>query len=357
VAVGRSSCNGGVFVEQAPTKGVEGMTPYEAWCGKKPAVHHLRTFGCVVYVRNTRPNLKKLENRGRRMVFIGYEKGSKAYRAYDPISGRVDITRDAVFDEGAQWDWAETREKEAGGSSDGSGIFTILYPVERNREYKEIGRREEPVVQGAAGGAEQEAEQGTPQPDQGIPPAEFGTPPAAPNSPAAVVSPAQFVSPPGVIDEEQLDDEHTGDTPLRFRTVDNLLGPANPPGYAQRFLEDVELLAVSAEESVSLTEALKHECWKNAMVEELTTIEENNTWTLTSLPVGRKAIGLKWVFKVKRDEQGTIVRHKARLVVKGYAQREGVDFDEVFASVARMEAIRLLIAMAAHQRWEVHHRM
>jgi hypothetical protein len=63
------------------------------------------------------------------------------------------------------------------------------------------------------------------------------------------------------------------------------------------------------------------------------------------------------VFKVKRDEQGTIVRHKARLVVKGYAQREGVDFDEVFAPVARMEAIRLLIALAAHQRWEVHHRM
>ena len=91
------------------------------------------------------------------------------------------------------------------------------------------------------------------------------------------------------------------------------------------------------------------------MTEELAAIEENKTWTLTNLPLGRKAIGLKWVFKVKRDEKGAIVRHKARLVVKGYAQKQGVDFDEVYAPVARMEAIRLLLALAAHEAWEVHH--
>jgi hypothetical protein len=83
------------------------------------------------------------------------------------------------------------------------------------------------------------------------------------------------------------------------------------------------------------------------MEEELQAIEENRTWTLTELPAGRHAIGLKWVFKVKKDKHGAVVRHKARLVVKGYAQRHGIDYDEVFAPVARMEVVRLLLALAA----------
>jgi hypothetical protein len=64
---------------------------------------------------------------------------------------------------------------------------------------------------------------------------------------------------------------------------------------------------------------------------------------------------LKWVFKVKRDAARNIVKHKARLVAKGYAQKEGVDFDEVFAPVARFETIRVLIALAAQGNWEIHH--
>ena len=87
------------LLNRCPTKNVEGMTPFKAWHGKKPAVHHLRVFGCIAYVLNTTPHLKKLEDRDRRMIFIGYEYGSKAYRAYDPTTRRVHATRDIVFDE------------------------------------------------------------------------------------------------------------------------------------------------------------------------------------------------------------------------------------------------------------------
>ena len=73
------------------------------------------------------------------------------------------------------------------------------------------------------------------------------------------------------------------------------------------------------------------------------------------LPKQQRAIGLKWVFKVKKDPQGQIVKHKVRLVAKGYAQRHGVDYDEVFAPVARIETVRLLLALAAQSGWEVHH--
>jgi hypothetical protein len=91
------------------------------------------------------------------------------------------------------------------------------------------------------------------------------------------------------------------------------------------------------------------------MLEEMKAIEDNGTWYLADLLPGHRAIGLKWVFKVNRDEYNAIVRHKARLVVKGYAQRRGFDYDEVFAPVAWLDSVHLLIALAAHKGWEVHH--
>nr|GEV63257.1 ribonuclease H-like domain, reverse transcriptase, RNA-dependent DNA polymerase [Tanacetum cinerariifolium] len=87
---------------------------------------------------------------------------------------------------------------------------------------------------------------------------------------------------------------------------------------------------------------------------ELDLINKNNTWALTTLPLNQKAIGLKWVFK-KRDAKGNIIKYKARLVAKGYVQEQGIDFDEVFALVARIEIVRLILALVAYHGWQVHH--
>ncbi|GJV80979.1 ribonuclease H-like domain, reverse transcriptase, RNA-dependent DNA polymerase [Tanacetum coccineum] len=92
-----------------------------------------------------------------------------------------------------------------------------------------------------------------------------------------------------------------------------------------------------------------------AMKDELDSINRNNTWRLTSLPPGHKAIGLKCVFKTKKDAAVKTIKHKARLVAKGYIQEHGIDFEEVFTPVARMETIRLLLAIAANNKWQVHH--
>jgi hypothetical protein len=102
-------------------------------------------------------------------------------------------------------------------------------------------------------------------------------------------------------------------------------------------------------------QALADECWRDAMMTEMNSIQANKTWELSTLPSDHKAIGLKWVYKVKKDPEGNITKYKARLVAKGYAQREGVDFDEVFAPVARIETVRLLLALAAQNGWQVHH--
>lgn len=74
---------------------------------------------------------------------------------------------------------------------------------------------------------------------------------------------------------------------------------------------------------------------------------DNNTWTLTNLPEGRKAIKCKWVFKTKHDAAGNIDRYKARLVIKGYSQRKGVDYDETYSPVVRHSSLRYLFALAA----------
>ena len=112
--------------------------------------------------------------------------------------------------------------------------------------------------------------------------------------------------------------------------------------------EAMEHCLLSVEEPVNLGEALEDAAWTNAMDTEMDSITENCTWEVSSLPRGHKAIGLIWVYKIMRDPDYKILKYKARLVAKGYAQREGVDFEEVFAPVARMETVRLFLALTAH---------
>jgi len=83
-------------------------------------------------------------------------------------------------------------------------------------------------------------------------------------------------------------------------------------------------------------------------------IEKNGTWSLVDKPFDKKTIGVKWVFKVKLNTHGPINKYKARLVVKGYAQQFGVNFFDTFALVARLDTIRLLLALSAHQNWKVY---
>jgi hypothetical protein len=149
---------------------------------------------------------------------------------------------------------------------------------------------------------------------------------------------------------------HEGED-VRFRRVDNVVGEATVPGLAARMLDDADqtLLLMSAEEPATFAVAERDAAWRKAMLEELKAIEDNHTWELVDPPAACRPIGLKWVFKVKRDERGAVVKHKARLVARGFVQREGVDFEEVFAPVARMESVRLLLALAAAKDWPVHH--
>ncbi|GJV08025.1 putative ribonuclease H-like domain-containing protein [Tanacetum coccineum] len=104
---------------------------------------------------------------------------------------------------------------------------------------------------------------------------------------------------------------------------------------------------LSQEEPKKISEALKDDSWVEAMQEELLQFRLQQVWILVDLPHGAKVIGTKWVYRNKRDERGVVVRNKARLVAQGHRQEEGIDYDEVFAPVARIEAIRLFLAFAS----------
>ena len=95
--------------------------------------------------------------------------------------------------------------------------------------------------------------------------------------------------------------------------------------------------------------------WQLAMEEEMSSLYKNDTWDLVKLPTDRKAIGCKWVFKVKEgsSENGSDIRFKARLVAKGFAQRKGMDYNEIFSPVVRHTSIRILLAIVAAENMEL----
>ncbi|RVX02815.1 Retrovirus-related Pol polyprotein from transposon TNT 1-94 [Vitis vinifera] len=122
-----------------------------------------------------------------------------------------------------------------------------------------------------------------------------------------------------------------------------------------RSLSDVyERNNVAVFEPAEFEEAEKDDKWIEAMKEELRMIEKNDTWELVDRPQHRKVIGVKWVYRTKLNADGSVNKYKARLVVKGYSQVFGVDFSETFAPVARLDTIRMLLALTAQKGWKTY---
>ena len=138
--------------------------------------------------------------------------------------------------------------------------------------------------------------------------------------------------------QEEIEDE---DGPLKAKT--------------KSLAEIYEKCNVTFVEPSTFEEASKEEGWLDAMKEEMCMIEKNQIWKLVKRPKNRNVIGLKWVYRAKMNPGGSLHKLKARLVVKGYAQQPGVDFGDTFAAVARHDTIRLLIALAAKNKWKMFH--
>ena len=110
----------------------------------------------------------------------------------------------------------------------------------------------------------------------------------------------------------------------------------------------------SVVEPTSYKEAFLDEHWRDAITDDIVAYENNGTWTVVTLPAGKKALSCKWVFRLKFNADGTLSRYKARLVVCANNQTEGFDYNENFAPVAKMVTIRAFLQLVASHDWEVH---
>jgi hypothetical protein len=167
-------------------------------------------------------------------------------------------------------------------------------------------------------------------------------------------------------DEEERDDEQeesrnqvphprVHQSVQRDHPVDNILGDI-AKGVTTRsrvatFCEHYSF--VSFLEPLKVEDALQDADWVMAMQEELNNFKRNEVWSLVERPK-QNVVGTKWVFRNKQDENGVVTRNKARLVAKGYSQVEGLDFDQTFAPVARLESIRILVAYATHHNFKLY---
>ena len=310
-------------LNKLPTRSLTGITPYEAWFGKKPSVDYLRIFGCVAHMKIPSVHVKKLDDSSKKVVHLGREPGTKAYRLYDPITGMIHVSRDVIFDESQGWSWETT---DLGDHHYAAGSFELA-GFELNIQNEEDNVQNEEEIE--------DSNASTPQSQR----------PLSDSSNSSPFTP-ETVNRPDELDSSSAD---ASSEPKRFRSLSDVYNSTEAIELAD------EMLLLGIDDPVTYEQAARDNVWKEAMHNEIEAIERNKTWVLTSLPRGHKAIDLKWVFKVKKDTNGEIVKHKARLVAKGYVQKYGIDYEEVFAPVTRMETVRLLLALAAKNDWEVHH--
>lgn len=303
------------LVNRSPHSALDFKVPEEIWSGNPVDYSNLRIFGCPAYAH---VNDGKLAPRAVECIFLGYASESKGYRLWcsDPKSQKLILSRDVTFNEDAL-------------VSPGKQSSVSSFPSTGN-----LQSTSEKV--------------------------EFVLKPAAPN----VDVPSSSTNESN-IDDHVVDDDHEDNTtspiqqqgddysiardrvrrqirkPARYTDSDNLVAYAL--SVAQEVNDGVE--PASYTEAVSCVESSQ---WLVAMNEEIESLHKNGTWVLTELPKGKRPLKCKWIYKKKDGIPGVEdPRCKARLVVKGFNQKEGIDFNEIFSPVVRHTSIRVLLAFVA----------
>ena len=130
----------------------------------------------------------------------------------------------------------------------------------------------------------------------------------------------------------------------------NLVQFSHLPHFQQQAITQLDHL----HEPTTYKEAANSPHWVQAMQTEIEALQANNTWCEVDLPPGKRAISSKWVFKVKLKADGSLERYKARLVIRGNTQKEGIDYTDTFSPVVKMTTIRTILALAAARKWTLY---
>jgi hypothetical protein len=271
----------------------------------------------------------KLDDKSILCVLLGVSDESKAYRLFDPVSKKIIVSRDVVFEETKGWNWDMSREEI---------ISDVL----------EWGDPEEEID-----GAQNAQKLGTEdnENEEASSTGELRT--DANENEEAFFKGMNEAGPSGTYAHSSMTHEVNPSVSGRVRRIPPWMQDYET-GENLSEEEDLNAMIILTEDDPSIfEEAVKSKKWRDAMNKEIEAIERNETWVLTTLPEGVNSIGVKWIFKTKLNESGEIDKCKARLVAKGYAQQYGIDYTEVYAPVARLDTIRLIIALAAQEGWSI----
>jgi hypothetical protein len=266
------------------------------------------------------------------VFLLGYDSNTKAYRVFNKSSGLVEVSSGVVFDKTngsprEQVDLDDVDEDEVPTAA----MRTMVIGDVRPREQQE---QDQPSSSTLVHPPTQDGEQ-VPQDeglDQGGAHGEHDKEEEAQQAPPTQVR--------ATIQRNHLVDQILGDISKGVTTRSRLA----------KFCEHYSF--VSSIEPFRVEEALQDSDWVLAMQEELNNFKRNEVWSLVPRP-NQNVVGTKWVFRNKQDEHGVVTRNKARLVAKGYAQVAGLDFEETFAPIARLESIRILLAYAADHSFKL----
>ncbi|GKC09342.1 retrovirus-related pol polyprotein from transposon TNT 1-94 [Tanacetum coccineum] len=326
-------------------------TPYELVHDKKPDLTFFRVFGALCYPTNDSEDLGKLQPTADIGIFVGYAPSRKGYRIYNKRTRRIMETIHVQFDElteqmapvqlstGPAPMFLTPGQISLGLVPNPVPAAPYVPPTNKELEilfqpmfdeYLEPPRVERPVSPALAVPIPVNSA-GTPSSttiDQDAP-----SPSHSPSS-SALQSPSIHQ---GVAAESTLVEE-------------NLFAPIDNDPFINIFAPEHTSKASSFRDVIepkNFKSAITEDCWFQAMQDEIHEFDRLQVWELVPQPDCVMIIALKWIYKVKLDEYGDVLKNKARLVAKGYRQEEGIDFEESFAPVARIEAIRIFIANAA----------
>ncbi|KAD5318271.1 hypothetical protein E3N88_18217 [Mikania micrantha] len=310
-------------------------TPYEVLHHMAPLISFFRAFGCPCYILNTKDQLQIFDSKVDAGYFVGYSSTCKAYRVFNCRTKIVEETLHSVI-------LADNASTAAMGNSQGStddddDVSTHLF-----RFSDTLPRSAKPDA----------------TPASVVPPTT--------NADEILVSSTSFDIPTDLFPAssststttESPSNTYTDLIPyqeLKDHPLSQVMGAISAGVSTRSQLSNFCLYAlfVSQQEPKNYHIALRDNGWVEAMQLELLQFKKQQVWELVPLPQGKCAIGTKWVFMNKTDENGQIIKNKARLVVQGFSQEEGIDYDETFAPVARLEAIRLFLAYAALHKLKV----
>ena len=321
---------------RAPTRVNEYKSPHERLHGQKPDLSYLRTFGCLAYAHTT-THQTKFDPMSQKLVFIGYNNSTKGYTLWNPLSRKTIVSTDVVFEETvfplhtAKSPTVQPSSTPESPPPPSPEQIELMLPESDDEDDSTAHPTSLPEPPTAAPAV-------PPQP-----PVSSSLQPSGPSEPPPrPFSGQEQCSDPSKASPDQITCWRSNFA-VWTNTVECLLTvvKVTPAGDPNTY-----------EYVISTPEA---PVWQVAMKDEITSLLENGTWELVDLPRDRKAIKCKWVFVTKRDTQGNVTRLRARLVAKGFSQTTGIDYEETFAPVARLDSLRLLLVIVAHFDLDVHH--